>query len=109
MAMMMYPEVQKRAHDELDSVVGQGRIPTFEDCEKMPYMQAMVCHLSLILWPKPRLKCVQWQVKEVIRWRPVAPLGLPHETYEVSTANTCTALAWQNVANLNWKQSGRLA
>jgi len=43
MAMIMYPETQKRAHDEIDEVVGQGRIPTFEDCEKMPYMQAMVC------------------------------------------------------------------
>jgi len=43
MALVLYPETQKRAQDEIDGVVGRGRLPTFEDCERMPYMQAMVC------------------------------------------------------------------
>ncbi|KAK3344529.1 cytochrome P450 [Lasiosphaeria hispida] len=62
MAMLLYPETQQRAHDEIDHVIAKGRLPTFEDCKKMPYMQAMV--------------------KEVIRWRPIDPLGLPHTTSE---------------------------
>jgi len=62
MAMIMYPDVQKRMHDELDRVVGRDRLPTFEDCENMPYLQAMV--------------------REIIRWRPIDPLGLPHTTSE---------------------------
>ncbi|KXX76226.1 Cytochrome P450 2U1 [Madurella mycetomatis] len=62
MAMILYPQSQERAHEEIDSVVAKGRLPTFEDCERMPYMQAMV--------------------REVIRWRPIDPLGLPHTTSE---------------------------
>ncbi|OAX32366.1 cytochrome P450, partial [Rhizopogon vinicolor AM-OR11-026] len=31
LAMMLYPEVQKRAQAEIDSVVGQDRFPNFED------------------------------------------------------------------------------
>ena len=42
MAMVLYPEVQQRAHDELDRVVGRDRLPTFDDCDSMPYLQAMV-------------------------------------------------------------------
>lgn len=43
--MILYPEVQQRAHDAIDRVVTKGRLPTFEDCERLPYMQAMVCSL----------------------------------------------------------------
>ncbi|KAI9450392.1 cytochrome P450 [Lactarius psammicola] len=53
-----YPDVQKRAHEELDSVVGRTRIPTFSDFQHLPYIRAMV--------------------KEMLRWRPVVPLGIPH-------------------------------
>ncbi|KAH9066030.1 hypothetical protein EDB83DRAFT_733956 [Lactarius deliciosus] len=32
LAMLVYPNVQARAHAELDEVVGRGRPPTFADC-----------------------------------------------------------------------------
>ncbi|KAJ3711064.1 cytochrome P450 [Lentinula raphanica] len=57
-AMILYPEVQLRAHEELDRVVGSFRLPTFDDYEHLPYIRAMV--------------------KELLRWRPAAPLGLAH-------------------------------
>ena len=60
--MVAYPEVQERAQAELDTVVGRSRIPTFSDLPNLPYIQAMV--------------------KEVLRWRPVLPLSLPHATTE---------------------------
>lgn len=41
-AMVMYPEVQKKAQMEIDSVVGKGRLPTFEDREKLPYSNGIV-------------------------------------------------------------------
>ena len=62
LAMVAYPEVQERAQAELDTVVGRSRIPTFSDLPNLPYIQAMV--------------------KEVLRWRPVLPLSLPHATTE---------------------------
>lgn len=62
LAMVTYPDVQKRAQEELDSVVGRTRIPKFADLPHLPYIRAMV--------------------KEALRWRPVDPLGLPHLSTE---------------------------
>jgi cytochrome P450 len=54
-ACMLHPEAQKRARDEIDAAVGRDRLPTFDDRPKLPFVDAMC--------------------KEVLRWRPVAPLG----------------------------------
>ena len=42
LAMVVYPETQKRAQAELDAVVGHDRIPTFADYENLPYIRGMV-------------------------------------------------------------------
>ncbi|ESK86194.1 cytochrome p450 [Moniliophthora roreri MCA 2997] len=60
--MLAYPEVLKKARIELDSVVGSGRLPGFEDEERLPYLIATI--------------------KEVLRCRPPIPLGLPHSPSE---------------------------
>ncbi|KAI0066945.1 cytochrome P450 [Artomyces pyxidatus] len=62
LAMLAYPETQKRAQAEIDAVVGRERIPTFADMPHLPYVRAMV--------------------KEALRWRPVGPVGLPHRVME---------------------------
>lgn len=64
LAMSLHPEVQKRAQEEIDRVVGTDRLPTFEDREKLPYVEALYL--------------------ETLRWNPVAPLGLPHVPIEDS-------------------------
>ncbi|KAJ7163864.1 cytochrome P450, partial [Mycena crocata] len=56
--MNLHPEVQLKAHEEIDRVVGRHRMPNFEDRDSLPYVTAIV--------------------KEVLRWHPVSPLGLPH-------------------------------
>ncbi|KAJ7745595.1 cytochrome P450 [Mycena maculata] len=56
LAMTMYPDIQKKAQAAIEEVVGQGRLPDFDD--KIPYIDALV--------------------REVLRWRPVAPLAIPH-------------------------------
>ncbi|KDQ14634.1 hypothetical protein BOTBODRAFT_32384 [Botryobasidium botryosum FD-172 SS1] len=61
LAMALFPEVQKKAQAEIDRVVGNGRLPTFEDREGLPY-----------------IGCV---IKEVLRWRVVLPLGVGHSTH----------------------------
>ncbi|KAK7443507.1 hypothetical protein VKT23_015679 [Stygiomarasmius scandens] len=58
LAMILYPETQKKAQEELDRVVGRGRLPTFRDYESLPYIRAIV--------------------KEILRWRGVGPLAVPH-------------------------------
>ena len=56
LAMSLYPEVQARAQAEMDQVVGQSRLPSWDDHDSLPYLEALV--------------------KEVLRWNPVGPLGL---------------------------------
>lgn len=42
LAMMLYPECQKRAQEEIDQVVGLDRLPTFKDYNNLPYVRAVV-------------------------------------------------------------------
>lgn len=58
LAMIAHPEQQKKCQEELDAVVGRSRMPTFKDRENLPYLRATV--------------------RELLRWRPVAPLAIPH-------------------------------
>lgn len=37
-----YPDIQKRAQDELDRVVGRNRLPTVEDEKNLPYIRAII-------------------------------------------------------------------
>ena len=60
--MVAFPEVQRRAQAELDTVVGRDRLPTFADAPHLPYISAVI--------------------KEVLRWRPAVPLGVPHAAEE---------------------------
>ncbi|KAI1078886.1 cytochrome P450 [Whalleya microplaca] len=62
LAMTVYPEAQKKAQEEIDRVIGQNRLPTMADRVNLPYVEATV--------------------KEVLRWHPVAPMGLPHTNTE---------------------------
>ncbi|KAJ7251381.1 cytochrome P450 [Mycena rebaudengoi] len=57
LAMLANPDVQKRAQEEIDAVVREGHLPSFDDEESLPYVSAIV--------------------KEVLRWKPVAPIA-PH-------------------------------
>lgn len=62
MAMALFPEVQKKAQEELDRVLGSTRFPTSEDRNNLPYINALI--------------------KEVLRWHPIAPMGVPHLSTE---------------------------
>ncbi|OGM40177.1 O-methylsterigmatocystin oxidoreductase [Aspergillus bombycis] len=58
LAMALYPDVQRKAQEEIDRVIGPNKLPTFDDREKLPYIEAVV--------------------KETLRWHPVGPMGIPH-------------------------------
>ncbi|XP_020291003.1 probable cytochrome P450 303a1 isoform X2 [Pseudomyrmex gracilis] len=40
--LIMFPEVQRKAQEEIDKVLGRDRFPTLDDRPKMPYVQAIV-------------------------------------------------------------------
>ncbi|KAI0288612.1 cytochrome P450 [Multifurca ochricompacta] len=83
LAMVAFPQVQRRAQAELDAVVGRSRLPTFEDAPHLPYVRAVV--------------------REVLRWRPPVPFGVPHAATEddwyegmfIPKGATCLANIWQ--------------
>ncbi|KAJ3495243.1 hypothetical protein NLG97_g3532 [Lecanicillium saksenae] len=60
LAMTMYPDVQRKAQKEIDTVVGLDRLPGLQDRDQLPYVSAIV--------------------KEALRWFPVTPMGVPHST-----------------------------
>jgi cytochrome P450 len=64
LAMTIFPDVQRRAQEELDALLGAKvpgeptRLPEFEDKGKLPYVEAMI--------------------KEIHRWAPAGPIGAAH-------------------------------
>ena len=40
--MISHPDVLTRAQQEIDRVVGKDRLPTFEDKDSLPYINALV-------------------------------------------------------------------
>ena len=41
LTMTLNPHVVKKAQEELDAVIGDERLPTFSDREKLPYIEAI--------------------------------------------------------------------
>jgi len=60
--MAEYPETQKKVQEELERVVGPNRLPTYEEKDKLPYLNAVIL--------------------ELMRWKHFAPFGLPHMTLQ---------------------------
>jgi cytochrome P450 len=62
LAMTVFPEVQKKAQEELDRVIGGKRLPNSADKGSLPYIEAVM--------------------KEAHRWHTVVPMSLPHVNKE---------------------------
>jgi len=60
LAMVLNPNVQTKAQEEIDRVVGNERLPNFDDRPDLPYTEGVYL--------------------ETLRWWPVVPLALPHMT-----------------------------
>lgn len=58
LCMTLFPDVQARAQSEIDTVIGMDVLPTWGDHERLPYVRALC--------------------KELLRWAPAVPQGIPH-------------------------------
>lgn len=47
LALVSYPEVQKKAQEEIDKVIGAARMPALEDYQELPYLRAFVDEVCL--------------------------------------------------------------
>ncbi|KAF9268822.1 cytochrome P450 [Marasmius fiardii PR-910] len=61
LAMAIHPEIQKRAQNELDTVVGRDQLPTYADRSNLPFVEAIL--------------------RETLRWSPALPLGVSHAAF----------------------------
>ncbi|KAF7346306.1 O-methylsterigmatocystin oxidoreductase [Mycena sanguinolenta] len=67
LAMALYPEIQKKAQTEIDTVIGTRRLPEFEDRPSLPFVEALY--------------------REVMRWKPAGPLGVARASTEDDVYN----------------------
>ena len=80
--MVLSPDIQKKAQEEIDRVIGSDRLPSFADKSSLPY-----------------ISCIVW---ECLRWNPVAPMGGAHFTtkddqyngYQIPKGSTVMANVW---------------
>jgi len=83
LALVLHPEVLKKAHEEIDNIIGKKRLPAFEDRPLLPYIE-----------------CV---VNETLRWGVPAPLAPLHRLMEedhyngwvIPKGTYCAANIWQ--------------
>lgn len=40
--MLLHPHVQRKAQEEIDKIIAQGRIPDLTDYEALPYLEAVL-------------------------------------------------------------------
>lgn len=55
--MLLFPDTQRKAQEEIDRIVGSDRLPEMSDLPQLPYLANLV--------------------RELLRWQPVLPLGKP--------------------------------
>ncbi|GLB38280.1 putative cytochrome p450 [Lyophyllum shimeji] len=62
LAMVLYPQCQLKAQEELDAVIGRGRLPEFSDRASLPYLESLL--------------------HETLRWNHPVPTAVPHRVLE---------------------------
>ncbi|KIM86577.1 hypothetical protein PILCRDRAFT_308713 [Piloderma croceum F 1598] len=62
LAMISHPEVVAKAQKEIDTIIGNERLPNFSDRTSLPYIENIM--------------------SECLRWAAPVPLGLPHRLME---------------------------
>ncbi|KAJ1308479.1 hypothetical protein OPQ81_004183 [Rhizoctonia solani] len=82
LALIGYPEVQRRAHEELDAMYNEETLPRWKDEQALPFVRAII--------------------KETIRWRPPLPLTVAHRLekddhyggYHLPKGSQLLSVAW---------------
>ena len=81
-AMLMFPEAQKAAQEEIDRVIGSNRMPEMEDMSNCQYIRSCV--------------------KETIRWMPTIIIGSPHGVIQEDHYEGYRIPNGATIVNNNW-------
>jgi cytochrome P450 len=77
LAMTSFPEIQKKAQEELDSRL-RGRFPTHADIASLPYLSAVIKEVIRYVPSSlgiPALSNYTERLRCFFSWRPIVPLG----------------------------------
>jgi cytochrome P450 len=88
--MILSPDIQKKAQDEIDRISGGNRLPSFADKSSLPY-----------------ISCIAW---ECLRWNPAAPMGGAHfvteddeyNGYRIPKGSTVLPNVWYEIRTLSF-------
>jgi cytochrome P450 len=80
--MVLNPGAMRKAQDELDRVVGKGRLPDLSDIADLPYIDALV--------------------KEILRWGIPVPLSIPNRVIQDDEYRGCFIPAGATVIQNVW-------
>lgn len=92
--MVLFPEVQTRAQEEIDGVIGTNRLPAMEDQPNLPYINRVI--------------------QELFRWCPILASGkrclndYPYFCQRVLCVHRCTTYVLQGrcISRLSYSQRG---
>ncbi|PBK71179.1 cytochrome P450 [Armillaria solidipes] len=89
LAMALYPDVQRRAQEEIIAVIGDGRLPRISDRESLPYIDALV--------------------QEMFRWNTPAPsvtravlVSDVYRDFDIPAGTVVVANLWAITRNEDW-------
>lgn len=68
LAMILHPDIQRKAQAEVDSVVGNDRLPNVTDRTSLPYVRSVLT--------------------EVLRWNPAVPMGIDYFFLDTTMTQT---------------------
>ncbi|KAG6831246.1 hypothetical protein H0H87_005812 [Tephrocybe sp. NHM501043] len=89
LAMLLHPECQTTAQMEIDSIIGQDRLPDFNDRTHLPYVECLL--------------------QETLRWNNAAPSGVPHRSMEDDVYNGMFiprgSIIIPNTRGMTWDES----
>ncbi|KAG6819996.1 hypothetical protein H0H93_006699, partial [Arthromyces matolae] len=92
LAMVLHPDCQRKAQEEIDRVIGPARLPELSDRDSLPYME-----------------CWFISAKLVHRWNQAAPTGVPHRSLEDDIYNGMFipkgSVIIANIRGMTWDES----
>lgn len=85
--LLLHPIIFHKARNMLDETIGTDRLPTLKDRDN------------------PKLLYLEYIIQEIIRWRPLSPLGVPHKSLKDDVYNEMFIPRGTNVYFNTWAMS----